>query len=243
MRLDHSLSAVALLLALGMGTAHALDPQLELVTRTEAYRIAHPGERARLAGLFALTKGRDAEARQKFLEGARFADKLSQFMLAQMYWEGVGGDVDRPVAYAWADLAAERGSPTALARRESIWESLDAAEREQALTVGRPLYRRYGDDAAKPRLEAVMRRNRNNVTGSRLGWVGTLRVCLAEEQKAFVKTATGDCPNSVSGETYYADVLWKPQQYWAMQDVQMERELAPKVDIGPLQSMDPASIR
>ena len=54
--------------------------------------------------------------------------------------------------------------------------SLSAAERTMALALGVDVYREYGDDVAKRRLEAVMLRARRNITGSRVGRVGSLIV-------------------------------------------------------------------
>jgi uncharacterized protein len=216
----------------------AADPQQQRVVSSEAYRMDHPGEQARKEGLDAMEDGHPEAARRQFPIGARYADKLSQYMLGQLYWEGVGGEVDRPLAYAWMDLAAERGSRSALARREYFWEALNAQERERAIQVGRPLYERYGDEVAKPRQEAVMRRARKNVTGSRTGWVGTVKGCVGEEQKAFTRTVDGlPCATTLSGETYYGDAMWEPKQYWQRQDAQMEKDLKPKVDVGTPQEV------
>lgn len=231
--------ALSLLLVLGAlpaasAVAQSYDPQLHRVTESAAYAVAHPGEQARQLGFRALTQDRPAEARRQFLFGARYADKLSQFMLGQLYWEGIGGPVDRPLAYAWMDLAAERGNAAALARREVLWNALDTDEQARALVVGKPLQARYADAAAQPRLEAVMRRNRKNVTGSMLGWAGKLSMCVAEEHKGMRTGIEGTCPPTVAGETYYDDRLWEPQHYWASQDAVMTRELGTQVEVGPL---------
>lgn len=232
-------------LVAGLSSAPALaqieSPQVESlqqsVVTSAPYLIAHPGEAARMEGLRALKAGDADQARRRFLTGARYADKMSAFMLGQLYWEGIGGEVDRPLAYAWMDLAAERGNQAALARREFFWSSLDADQRAQALEVGKPLYARYGDAAAQPRLEAVMRRTRKNVTGSMLGWVGTVSECLAEEHKGMKRGPLGTCPPTVPGNQYYADNLWEPQTYWARQDASMTRELGSKIEVGPLNSL------
>ncbi len=62
----------------------------------------------------------------KFLRAARYADKPSQAMIAQMLWNGDGVPVDRVMAYVWADLAAERGYPAFIATREKFWSELNA---------------------------------------------------------------------------------------------------------------------
>ncbi|HEY9253624.1 MAG TPA: hypothetical protein VIP30_03725 [Stenotrophomonas sp.] len=241
MRNALSLFLVLAALPAASAAARADDPQLHRVTQSAAYAVAHPGEQARQLGFKALKQDRPAEARRQFLFGARYADKLSQFMLGQLYWEGIGGPVDRPLAYAWMDLAAERGNAAALARREVLWNALDADEQARAVAVGKPLQARYADATAQPRLEAVMRRNRKDVTGSMLGWAGKVSVCVAEEHKGMARGIEGTCPPTVGGETYYDDRLWEPQQYWASQDAAMTRQLGTQVEVGPLKPVTPSA--
>lgn len=244
MRNALSLFLVLAALQPALALAQPDDPQLHRVTPSAAYRVAHPGEQSQGMGFQALKQNRPEDARRQFLFGARYADKLSQFMLGQMYWEGIGGALDRPVAYAWMDLAAERGNPAALARREVMWGELSASERARVAVVGKPLQARYADAAAQPRLEAVMRRNRKNVTGSMLGWVGKVSECVAEESKGMKRGFDNvPCPPTVNGEVYYANSLWEPRQYWARQDAVMARELGTQVDVGPLQQTDTPGAR
>src|SRR5690606_37356868 len=100
----------------------------------------------------------------------------SQAMVGEMLWKGQGTPVDRPLAYAWMDLAAERGYRGFLGFRERYWEQLDEVEREQAVSQGQAVYARYGDAVAQPRIAAVLRRARSQVTGSRTGFVGSLKI-------------------------------------------------------------------
>ena len=69
----------------------------------------HPDLRHRLAGQGHYRKKRYAQALESFRRGARYADKPSQAMVGEMLWNGLGAPVDRPQAYIWMDLAAERG--------------------------------------------------------------------------------------------------------------------------------------
>lgn len=74
-------------------------------------------------------------------------------MVAEIYWEGQGVKADRPRAYAWMDLAAERQFVAFVAKREKYWAQLNNEEREEALSIGAQLYAEYGDDVALPRLD------------------------------------------------------------------------------------------
>lgn len=90
---------------------------------------------------------------------AIWADKPAQALMAEILWEGKHGQpVDRPAAYAWMDMAAERGDTTLLAQREAYWASLNADEQAQALATGARLYRHYGDSVAYARIQKIQRR-------------------------------------------------------------------------------------
>jgi uncharacterized protein len=178
-----------------------------------AFAQTFPDHRWRARGSEAFGRGRHEEARRHFMQSARYGDKLSQAMLAEMHWNGLGGSVNRATAYAWMDLAAERGYPHLLALREHYWEQLDDHQRQQALQVGEGIYREYGDEAAKPRMEAALRRSRNSGTGSRTGAsVGT-------------RVYEGDGSSSVNSFTPGTEVtgfrdsrFWDVDRYWAILD-------------------------
>lgn len=202
---------------------------------SEGYLLAHPDQRYRLLGNDARRNGRLDEARDYFRRAARYADKLSQGALAEMYWNGEGVARNRPLAYAWMDLAAERGSRLLLAHRERYWAQLTPAERSQAVREGELLYAEYGDRAAKPRLERKLSTARRRVTGSRAGWVGNLAICI--------EPAHGSCVVTVTGEQYYADRYWIPRKYWEWQDrIILTPQRPGDVRVGPVEAArSPAS--
>src|SRR3546814_20275176 len=86
-----------------------------------------------------------------FLRAARYADKPSQAMIAEMHWRGLGVPQDRELGYAWMDLAADRMYPTFVIKRERYWQLLDADQRRNAIDRGHQLPPEYADDAPKPR--------------------------------------------------------------------------------------------
>src|SRR5687767_7064117 len=75
------------------------------------YDRYHPDTHYRRLGFTSYAAGNHYEAVSYLTRAARYADKPSQLALALMYWEGDGVDADRARAYAWADVAAERGYP------------------------------------------------------------------------------------------------------------------------------------
>jgi hypothetical protein len=107
---------------------------------------------------------------------ASWAFKPAQYNLAVMYFKGEGVAVDKPLAMAWAALAAERGEQDYVDARELIYSTLGTAEFAKANEIWRDLKKTYGDDVALRRAKARWAEVRNNVTGSHVGSVGHLLV-------------------------------------------------------------------
>lgn len=210
--------------------AESLRPVDRVIMRTEDYLAFHPDQQFRKLGGDALLAGRPQEARIYFQRAARYADKLSQAALAELWWEGRGGPQDRALAYVWLDLAAERGTPQFLIKREHYWTQLNESERARAVSEGGALQREYGDAVAKPRLAAQLRRGLAKMTGSRAGAAPRTEVCAGA-------TASGGCAHWVAASDYYAAHHWQPDAYWRMQE-QFLRDLDDRTrhtKVGPLE--------
>jgi hypothetical protein len=136
--------------------------------RADEFDRYHPDQYYRQLGFEAWDKGDADGAVKLFQRAARYADKPSQLALAFAYW-GEGPIQNRPLAYAWADVAAERGYPDFLSVRERYWEALEESERESAKKIGASLADEYGDARAKKRLESLLRQGLSKKTGSRTG--------------------------------------------------------------------------
>jgi len=220
--------ALALLLAIAapvpLQAAEETSPSAEVLT--SGFLYAHPDLKHRLEGMQRFEQGKFAEALEQFTLAAHWADKFAQAMVAEMHWTGSAPDADRAAAYAWMDLAAERGYPSLVAKRERYWSDLDATERRRAIAIGEGLYARYGDDVAKRRLAQRLRLERRKLTGSRTGFVGALQV--------LVPSAGGW--RQLDGSQYYDPKYWEPEQYFAWQD--RIGRLPPQgvVRVGPLTS-------
>jgi uncharacterized protein len=194
---------------------------------TAGFLAHHPDLKHRMLGIEALDAGTFERALGEFKRSARYADKASQAMVAEMLWEGMGVPADRPAAYAWMDLAAERSYPSFLALRERYWASMDAGEQAHALKVGQGIYAEYGDDVAKPRLERMLRRGLRAATGSRVGNIGNLTINIPGPGGWM----------SISGNQYYADHYWRPAEYFAWQDSVWRDPPSGQVDIGPIDAL------
>ena len=129
-----------------------------------------PNEEFRVQGLKAYQQRHYDDAIRRFEMASGYADKYSQHYLSLIHWHGVGTPVDRVQEYIWSDLAAERGNPRLLAIREKMWAQLSAQEQARVPGEGESYYARYGDEVAKPRAEAEIRRFARNMTGSRVGY-------------------------------------------------------------------------
>ena len=225
-RLPYLLILLGLAAASGVAPAQTTDADDRRVITTESFLSSHPDLRYRLEGLSAFDEGRPDEALTLFRRAARYADKPSQSMLGEMHWNGTGTAQDRPMGYVWMDLAAERGYPMMVAKREHYWSALTEAERARALEIGAAVMQEYGDATAKRRIELVLKRARRNVTGSRVGSVGNLLIQIP--------TATGT--RVLSGNDYYKREFWQPELYFQWQDQDWHRKGQATVEVGEVEA-------
>jgi TPR repeat protein len=194
---------------------------------TAGFYDAHPDLRWRNAALDAYKKRNYATALRNFKRAANYADKFSQFMVAHLYWEGLGVAADQPLAYAWVDLAAERGYHDFAAQRESYWAQLDGQQRAEAVHRGQAVYTRYSDSVTKPNLERALRLATRNMTGGRTGLVtGPLSV-------------TDVSGNFISAAVYYDQTYYQPEMYWCYEDAYWSRPMSPSVEVGLPQTTSP----
>lgn len=203
------------------------EPGIAIEAMTEGFMAAHPDLRWRREGLHDYANGRHGQAMTHFLQAARYADKASQAMVAEMHWQGIGVPQDRALGYAWMDLAAERRYPNFLILRESYWDQLDESTRAEAIERGQAVYAEYGDEVAKPRLEKVLRREKRKLTGSRTGFLGNITIIPNTGPLA----GTG---MSIPGERFYAKEYWEPERYWALQDTIWKSPPRGEVHVGDL---------
>lgn len=191
---------------------------------SDAFLSSHPDLKFRIDGLRRFDAGDADRAFELFRRAARYADKPSQAMIAEMYWQGRGVPQDRALGYAWMDLAAERRYKSMVIKREAYWAALGDSERKRAVTLGEAIYRDYGDAAAQPRLEKRLREARQGITGSRVGHVGALKIVI--------QTPAG--PRNIDGSQFYSREFWEPALYWKWQEDSWNAPPAGEVEVGPL---------
>ena len=183
-------------------------------------RDSHPDQRYRNAGIVAYKHGDKALALRLFIKAASYADKVSQAMVAMMYWSGDGIGADRPRAYAWMDLASDRNYRDLLVQRELYWHLLSQTEREQALVIGREIYDEYSDEQGLDRLKLKLSRGMLSVTGSRTGFAGNGYSILKDGGAGSLQDLMGG--THVDFGRMYDPMLWNPGQYARLKDLQWE---------------------
>ncbi|QNP39470.1 sel1 repeat family protein [Lysobacter solisilvae (ex Woo and Kim 2020)] len=226
-------SALALLLAIAPATALAEqkspppDPLDNPLLITAGFLSHHQDIQYRLLGMDAYKEKRFEDAMRYFRRAGYFADKPSQGMVGEMYWNGEGVEADRALAYAWMDLAAERGYTGFLGLREKYWQAMNEGERARAIEQGQALYARFGDAAAKPRYEAELRRGKNSIVGSRTGFNRGVKI--------EVPGPAGS--QMIDGSKFYDERYWNAKKYWAWQDGIWAKPRVGKVSVGEAEAV------
>jgi len=203
-----------------------VDPKLDVRLLENELRRGHLDLLFRAYGMEAYRRGDYAYALNVFKRAAHYADKPSQGMIAEMYATGRGVEADMALAYAWMDLAAERGYRDFVLHRERYWARMDEATRARAIEVGQQLYADYGDDVAKPRFATQLRRESKKIVGSRTGFANNVQITI---------------PSVFGDQTFAASDLqklnfWDPEAYWKLQD-RMWKNPNQKIRVSDLQEV------
>jgi hypothetical protein len=234
------LAALLWISALHAGEAAAVDsnsaesarrtgptPYIDPAVVTDGFLAAHPDMMYRQKGVDLFHEGKPEAALKALRRAARYADKPSQAMIGEMYWNGSGTPRDRALGFAWMFLAAERNYSDFAAWRDFYWSQMDEVERGDAKRRGVAIMAEYRDRVAKPRLETLLRREERKATGSLLGYSGA-------SQMVIVAYKNGK-PVTIDPETYYARKYWQPEAYWKLQDEIWTLPLKGRVDVGDLE--------
>ena len=141
-----------------------------------------------------LQDGFEKNAFENLLKAAEWGNKEAQKNLAVMYIKGLGVPKNWARAYAWLQLAASQGEPRIVAARDEVFGALREDEKVEAEAHYRELLPDYGDRRAQERRERWVTRKKRDITGSRLGQIGALRIRIPD--------ATGYTWD-LSGEQYF----------------------------------------
>ncbi|WP_045758684.1 Sel1 repeat protein [Xanthomonas albilineans] len=193
---------------------------------TDGFLEAHLDLFYRRAGIRADKKGDYAQAKKQYQLAARYADKPSQARLGEMYWQGQGVAPDHAMGFLWMALASERGYEAFSTRKMEYWNQLTPEERKRAIALDKQMIAEYGDQVAKPRQEAVMRREAMSSTGSLLGYSGAGALSINRPGGG-----------SIDPEVFYAKQFWEPSAYWKLQDRVWDGRTPGRVDIGDVENI------
>lgn len=234
-------------------SAEHRSPELKVddvaIIQSSVFAQAHPDLRFRLSAISHIDAGRHASAWDDLHRAARFGDKASQALIAESYWLGsLGQPQDRSLAYAWMDLAAERGYPLLVAKREAYWQGLDASQQARAIERGQQIYAEFGDAAALPRLAQRLAHGKRQQTGSRVGASTGTDVYLADNSKMVInfqnrirgKSVRPLPPTGGKKVDLWNDKFWKLDDYMAWKAVELDAALSGRaggvVDVLPIQA-------
>lgn len=202
------------------------DPTSSDLMVAGGFLDGHPDLRYRNIGLEAYKRKDFPAAIAQFKRAAYYADKPSQAVVAEMYWDGVGVAQDRVLGLIWMDLAAERSYDFFSRKRDYYWNALSEAERRQALTRARSVHAEYADAAAEPRLAAALKRERNRMTGSRVGSLSSAVQIIVPGY------------GSIDASQFYDARYWEPKQYRAWQDAYWIHLRPGRVQVGTPEDLD-----
>lgn len=220
---------MALLAGLPVLTAQAqsrADPGINSTMLAAGFMEGHPDLLHRSQGLQAYERGDYSKAMERFRLAARFSDKASQAIIGEMLWAGRGAERDRVMALVWMDLAAERGYPRFVNTRNGYWNALGPADRQRARNLADKLFEEYGDAVAEPRLAKALRRERNKLTGSRVG-------SMTSNVQIIVPGY-----GSMDASQFYNPRFWDPKQYRAWHDNFWKNVREGKVEVGDPEKLD-----
>ena len=193
-------------------------PEVDLDATLPVETSGHLDQLFRRRGFEAYQQGSLDWARRYFEFAAAYADKTSQFAIAALHRNGEGVPRDPATAYAWLDLAAERGYPGFLAEREAVWESLDAVQRERAVELTTQLYAKYGDAVAKRRhADNMTRYLKKSLAGHPSlagGRIVTIDATCGGATRGIGTQPGGGCRD----DDYFVRERFDPKAYWATQD-------------------------
>ncbi len=224
-------AALSLHAAAANAEKEVIDQKEQRVLSTRTFLNAHPDMKYRQEGWEAYQAGDHALAMEHFRKASRYADKVSQAMVAEMLWKGLGVPADPSMAYAWADLAAERGYPQFIRLREQYWRDLDAAQRERAVRDGQALLAEYADAAARPRMAEFMKKARQRMRRS--------ASYVSAPNEIRVPDGFGGMV-SIPSHRFYDSKFWDAKEYQAWQDAVWKDLPQGEVDVGDVEQVAPA---
>lgn len=155
-----------------------------------------PGKYFEWKAQFYLKKKDYGIARQLADLASYWGDKTAQYNLGIMYYNGIGMTADKARGAAWLRIAAEAHNPLAIQTLGLANAELTPQQHAAADTIWQELEKKYGDTVTLPRVRANFETERRNVTGSRVGAVGNMKVIYG---------GPGGSDKGATGSDFYAN--------------------------------------
>ena len=126
-----------------------------------------PGQYFEQKAQFYLHRRDYREALRLFELSGYWANKVAQYNVGIMYFNGIGVPVDKARGAAWLGIAAQAHEDLAEAALQAAYAQLSAEQRTRANTIFDELDGKYGDDVA---LTRALRQYRQDVALSLFGF-------------------------------------------------------------------------
>jgi len=225
-------AAASTVVAAAAGDATFVDAQVAqtLEAMKNASTWGHPDLFGMTVGMRRYADHQYRAALHYFEIGARYADKLSQLSIGLMHLNGEGTPKNPLLAYAWFDLAAERGYPSFVATRDELKAQLAPQQLKDAMALRATLAERYADAVAKPRMALELRWGQMQFTGSRTGFDSGVVQSSSRHCGPALIIGGRAVPQLGCGafNPFLQKDNWQPDQYFAARD----REWMPNVKVG-----------
>jgi uncharacterized protein len=211
--------AVLLFLLLSFSTVHA----------GSGSRDYNPGLKAYVEATRLYESAEYTSAYQRYQQSARWGNKLSQFNIGTMYYNGIGVARDPARSWAWIELSAERSYPQLVQAASEIWGELDDNARQRAKRIlEEELKPEYADAVALPRTQRFVNRRYRSATGSRLGGGAASNPLLVQPR---------DHPHTV-GDVYYREDEWRVDRWLEQEAAWFEQMMQAGEPVAEFEEID-----
>lgn len=200
-----------------------------LVHAGSGSRDYNPGLEAYVEATRHYEAGDFSNAYQRYQQSARWGNKLSQFNIGTMYYNGIGMARDPARAWAWIELSAEREYPQLVRAASEIWGELDDNARQRAQRIlDEELEPEYADAVALPRTQRFVTRRYRSATGSRLGGSAASNPLLVQPR---------DHPHTV-GDVYYREDDWRVERWLEQEAAWFEQMMEAGEPVAEFEEID-----
>jgi TPR repeat protein len=189
----------------------------------------NPGLHAYVEATRLYERAEYSEAYRTYRQSARWGNKLSQFNIGTMYYNGIGVSRDAARAWAWIELSAERGYPQLVNAADEIWRELDEQGRERARRVlTSELQPQYADAVALPRTQRYVNRRYRAATGSRLGGGAPSNPLLIQPRD----------DHTTIGDVFYDPNAWHLERWLEQEAAWFERMMETGEPVAEFEDID-----